>query len=139
MRFLPLPLIDFAPRERLLWTCGGLGALVWLLGRPPIVMPSWSVVWLLLGAPVVEEVIFRLGLHQELLTRLRSAPTANVLTALAFAMAHGLTQGTWQSLLTGLPALAIGFIYQRSRRLAPCIAVHASFNAIWLLGPSLTS
>lgn len=135
MRSLSLPLAKSNPGKPVLWLCVPLGALVWLLRQRPVVMPSGSVFWLLTGAPVVEEVIFRLGLHQELLTRLRSAPAANALTALAFAMAHGLTQGTWQSLLTLLPALVIGSIYQRSRHLAPCIALHAAFNTIWLALP----
>jgi membrane protease YdiL (CAAX protease family) len=133
MRFLPLPLAKSSPSKPLLWLGVPLASLVWLLYRPPLATASGSVVWLLLGAPIVEEVIFRLGLQQELLTRLRSAPTANVLTALAFAMAHGLSQGTWLSLLTVMPALAIGLIFQRSRRLTPCIALHALFNTVWLM------
>lgn len=110
---------------------------MWLLCQPSVATPSWPVVWLLAGAPLVEEVIFRLGLHQEFLTNLQSASAANALTALVFAMAHGLTQGTWRSLLTLLPALVIGSVYQRSRRVAPCIALHAIFNALWLVVPGL--
>lgn len=121
----------------LFWLCTGLGLLVGLIGHPSSVVPSGSVIWMLAGAPVVEEVIFRLGLQQELLTRLRPASAANVLTALAFAAAHGLSRGTPQALLTLLPALAIGAIYQRSRRLAPSVALHAAFNAVWLTVPGL--
>lgn len=121
----------------LFWLCAGLGVLAGLLGLRSSVMPSGSVIWLLAGAPVVEEVIFRLGLHEEILSRLHSAPLANALTALAFAAAHGLSRGTPQSLLTLLPALAIGAMYQRSRRLAPSIALHATFNAVWLTVPGL--
>lgn len=121
------------------WLCAALGVLVWRFGQPPVVAPSGSVIWLLAGAPVVEEVIFRLGLQQELMTHLRSAAAANASTALAFAAAHGLSQGTLQSLLTLLPALAIGRVYQHSRRLTPCIALHAAFNAIWLIRPDLVS
>ena len=124
------------PSARLLWSGVCLGALVWLLARQPLVMPSWSVLWLLAGAPVVEEVIFRLGLQQEFLSRVRSPAVANVATAVVFALAHGLSQGTGLSLLTLLPALAVGLIYQRSRRVAPCVALHAAFNAIWLVLPS---
>ena len=123
--------------EGLLWLCAGLGAWVGLLVQRASVMPSGSVIWLIAGAPVVEEVIFRLGLQQELLTRLRSAPAANALTALVFAAAHGLSRGTPQALLTLLPALAIGAVYQRSRRLAPAVALHAAFNTAWLTVPGL--
>lgn len=126
---------DFDTRTRLLWSGVCLGALVWLVARQPLVMPPWPAVWLLAGAPVVEEVIFRLGLQQELLARLKSPTLANVLTALVFALAHGLSQGTWQSLLKLLPALAIGSVFQQSRRVAPCIALHSAFNAIWLALP----
>ncbi|OYT99267.1 MAG: hypothetical protein CFE40_05200 [Burkholderiales bacterium PBB1] len=125
------------PTDGLFWLCAGLGLLVVMLGPRAPVMPAGSVIWLIAGAPVVEEVIFRLGLHQELLTRLRSAPMANAFTALAFAAAHGLSRGTPQSLLTLLPALAIGAIYQRSRRLAPAVALHAAFNTAWLMVPGL--
>jgi membrane protease YdiL (CAAX protease family) len=31
-----------------------------------------------------------------------------------------------------LPALAIGWIYQRTRRVAPCVALHAAMNALWM-------
>ena len=136
MRLIHLSPADSDPSARLLWSGVCLGALVWLLARQPLVMPSWSVLWLLAGAPVVEEVIFRLGLQQEFLSRVRSPAVANAATAVVFALAHGLSQGTWQSLLTLLPALAIGSIYQRSRRVAPCIALHAAFNSIWLVLPS---
>ena len=137
MRFFTPPIADSDHSASLLWSSVCLGALVWLIARQPLVMPSWSAVWLLAGAPVVEEVIFRLGLQQELLTRLRSPAEANAVTALIFAMAHGLSQDTVQSLLTLLPALAIGSVYQRARRVAPCIALHAAFNAIWLALPAI--
>ena len=136
LRFLTLPPAASDTRARLLCSGVCLGALVWLIARQPLAVPSWSALWLLAGAPVVEEVIFRLGLQQELLARLRLPLAANVATALVFALAHGLSQATWQSLLTLLPALAIGSVYQRSRRVAPCIALHAAFNAFWLVLPS---
>ena len=31
------------------------------------------------------------------------------------------------------PALPVGALCQRQRRLVPCIALHAAFNAIWLM------
>lgn len=93
---------------------------------------------LLLVAPVLEEVVFRGGLQEALLRHLGrrragAVLNANLLTALAFAAAHiaarpGLLVG-----LTVLPALLIGYVYQRGRRVTPCIALHALFNATWLL------
>jgi membrane protease YdiL (CAAX protease family) len=137
MRFRTLPLTDSSARASVLWSGAFLGMLVGLIGVQPLFMPSWPAVWLLAGAPVVEEVIFRLGVQHELLARWRSPAVANVLTALVFALAHGWSQGTWQSLLTLLPALFIGSVYQRSRRVLPCIALHAAFNAIWLAVPAI--
>ena len=98
--------------------------------------------WLLLVAPVLEEIVFRAGLQEELLRkgRLRAAAgavSANVFTALAFAAAHLALLPGHLAGLTVLPALLIGAVYQRQRRLAPCIALHAFFNAIWLLWAGL--
>lgn len=90
-------------------------------------------------APVLEEIVFRAGLQEELLRHAHpraalGSLSANVLTALAFAAAHMALHPGLLAGLTVLPALLIGAVYQRQRRLAPCIALHALFNAIWLLG-----
>ena len=104
---------------------------------------AWAVapadaLWLVLVAPALEETVFRAGLQEELLRNARlhaaaGALLANVLTALAFAAVHLAVQPGLLAGLTVLPALCIGAIYQRQRRLAPCIALHAFFNALWLL------
>lgn len=101
-------------------------------------MAPTHALWMLVIAPVLEEIVFRAGLQEELLRRahLRAAMgavSANVLTALAFAAAHLALRPSLLSGLTVVPALFIGAIYQRQRRLAPCIALHALFNAGWLL------
>lgn len=96
----------------------------------------WST--LLLLAPLAEEVLFRAGLQdalsRHLSGRIRAAGlAANAGTALAFAAAHMVLHPGPLASLTLLPALLIGRVYQQHRRLAPCVALHASFNAIWLL------
>ncbi len=96
----------------------------------------WST--LLLLAPVTEEVLFRAGLQDALAHhlsgRLRAAElAANAVTALVFAAAHLLIHVGLLAGLTLLPALLIGRVYQQGRRVVPCIALHASFNAIWLM------
>jgi membrane protease YdiL (CAAX protease family) len=101
-------------------------------------MAPAHVLWLLVIAPVLEEIVFRAGLQEELLrnTRLRTAMDpvlANVLTALAFAAAHLALRPSLLAGLTVLPALLIGVVYQRQRRVAPCVALHALCNATWLL------
>lgn len=95
--------------------------------------PGAQAVALLLAAPLLEEIVFRTGLQEALLRRASAAWLANGLSALAFAAAHVAVRGDMQAALTFLPALAIGHLYQRQRRLAPCVALHALFNLVWLL------
>lgn len=86
---------------------------------------------LLLVAPLAEEIVFRAGLQQALLQRL--APhAANLATAIVFAAAHLALAPGLPAALTLLPALALGAVYGRTRRLAPCVAGHALFNGVWL-------
>ena len=105
----------------------------------PVVGPH---AWWLCGAPLAEELIFRCGLQSALRHRLRAhrsertaAALAIVLAALAFATAHalaGATAGAW----TLAPGLLLGAVYERAGRLAPCVLLHALFNALWLaIGP----
>jgi membrane protease YdiL (CAAX protease family) len=94
---------------------------------------------LLVLAPLLEELIFRSGLQEALLRRSpratrRGAVFANVITATLFALCHFALQRGALSALTLFPALAVGWIYQRTRRLAPCVAAHAAMNAMWLVG-----
>ncbi len=100
-----------------------------------IVTPA-PLVALLVLAPLLEETVFRGGIQHALLTRCGSAPGArfaiNLFTASVFAAAHLFEHpGVWGA-LTFLPALLIGAVYQGRRRLVPCVALHALFNAIWL-------
>lgn len=94
---------------------------------------------LLVLAPVLEEPIFRRGVQEALLRRREGggpsgALLANVATALLFALCHVTLQPSAVSALTLFPALVIGWIYQRTRRLAPCVAAHAAMNVVWLVG-----
>ena len=103
-----------------------------------------TAVLLLCLAPVLEEIVFRRGLQETLLQLVapRDAiglPVINVVTALTFAGAHLWAQPGALAALTAVPALLIGFVYQRQRRLAPCIALHCLFNAAWLAWASLPS
>jgi membrane protease YdiL (CAAX protease family) len=100
--------------------------------------PPAQALALLVLAPVLEEVVFRAGLQSFLLQHLRGhaafgAHTANLLTAVAFAAAHVAVRPSLLAALTLMPALLVGALYQRQRRLVPCITLHAAFNAIWLL------
>jgi membrane protease YdiL (CAAX protease family) len=98
---------------------------------------------LLLAAPVLEETVFRAGLQETLLRHLSpgtaGAAAANALTALVFMAAHLALRPGLLSALTAVPALALGALYQRRRRLVPCIALHALFNAVGLLSAAIPS
>jgi membrane protease YdiL (CAAX protease family) len=88
---------------------------------------------LLVVAPVLEEAVFRAGLQEALLRRPALAPwLANGLTALVFGLAHALLRGSAGALAVALPALLIGVVYARWRRLRWCVALHALMNAMWL-------
>jgi membrane protease YdiL (CAAX protease family) len=94
--------------------------------------PVWRVLVLLLLAPAVEEVAFRAGLHEALLRHKASPALANAAVAVAFALAHLATRPLPAAAALMLPALAIGWVYQRTRRVAPCVALHAVMNALWM-------
>lgn len=92
----------------------------------------WPLAVLVIGAPLLEEVVFRRGLHEQLLQARLSPASANALTAAAFALGHGVTRSWWLAAAVVLPAWALGRLYQRERRLAPCIAAHAAMNLLWI-------
>jgi len=109
----------------------------------PAAPPLHAALSLLVLAPMLEEIVFRGGVQEWLMSRLGDSRVvmAAPLTATLFAAAHVVARPTLGSVLTVLPALAIGVIYQRCRRLAPCIAAHVVFNGIWLLsaGPAAST
>jgi membrane protease YdiL (CAAX protease family) len=96
------------------------------------IVPARVLVLLVL-APLVEEVVFRLGVQDSLLRRGLVAWQANALTALAFAAAHVTVRGDPGAIAVALPALLLGIVYGRSRRVGPCVALHAAMNAAWLV------
>jgi membrane protease YdiL (CAAX protease family) len=94
--------------------------------------PAWHAVVLLLLAPAAEEIVFRAGLHEALLRCAVNPVLANTVVAVAFAVAHMATRPMPAAAAVILPALAVGWAYQRTRRVAPCIALHAAMNSIWI-------
>lgn len=87
---------------------------------------------LLMVAPMAEEALFRVGLHEALLRRSTRPWLANAVTALAFALAHVLVRGDPAAFAVAAPALLIGAAYGRWRLLWPCVLLHAAMNAVWL-------
>jgi membrane protease YdiL (CAAX protease family) len=94
--------------------------------------PSRSLM-LLAIAPWLEETVFRAGLQEHLLRSGRRPWPCNALTALAFAAAHMLAWQQWSAVVLVLPALALGALYQRTRSVTACAAVHAAMNGVWLI------
>lgn len=87
---------------------------------------------LLLIAPIAEEAVFRGGLQEALLKRFSNVVLVNLATACIFALTHAVAHRSWWDLSVFLPALLVGAVYTRWRRLGPCVALHAFLNALWL-------
>lgn len=92
--------------------------------------------WLVL-APALEETVFRAGLHERLMARRADTAGAawrtTLWVALAFGLAHAVLRSPLLGLLTVPVAVAIGWLFERTRRVRDCIAAHALCNAVWLL------
>ena len=97
---------------------------------------NWNWVGWLVLAPVLEEVVFRGGLHAALLRRksrplLAGAGRINALVAAAFGLAHALTRSLVLGLAVLPMALVIGWVYERTGRVRHCVWIHAGCNAAW--------
>ncbi|MEM1424741.1 MAG: CPBP family intramembrane glutamic endopeptidase, partial [Planctomycetota bacterium] len=94
--------------------------------------PAWAW-WLIvagvtIGAPIVEEVLYR-GCVQSAARRFLPAWGAIVATSLVFTLIHiGSADARAMPGLFVL-ALGMGLVYERTGRLLPCVIVHALFNA----------
>ena len=103
---------------------------------------GWYVVLALavcLGAPIVEEVMYR-GIAQETLDRLTGRRWGSiVLVSAVFAVMH--MEVARPDAIAGLfvLALGLGWVYERTGRLAASIAMHAAFNIGNLALASLTT
>jgi len=95
---------------------------------------------LLLLAPLLEETVFRRGVHALALRHRGTAARrwwawpsrVNWLVALLFAAAHLLRLPPVLALAVVVPALVLGQVYEMTGRLWPCVAAHAAFNLVWL-------
>lgn len=99
-------------------------------------LPVDAVHWIkwLLVAPVIEELFFRGVVQAGLKARggFCGRPwVAITATALSFGLAHLGFATVMHSALVIVPALAIGWVYEKSRSLPVCIGLHSAFNAIW--------
>ena len=106
-------------------------AMAALAFAPRGVAAQWLVLVVL--APLLEEALFRAGLHEWLLRNGTRPWTANVLTAAVFGGAHALVRADPLALAVALPALVLGRVYGQTRRVRWCVALHAVMNGLWLL------
>lgn len=106
---------------------------------------TWVIIFsAILGAAIIEELIFRAFVQTALLRMLGSAWLAVIITSVVFALVHRVGDAVpWHA----IPALfvlglAIGVAYERFKGLGVPIAMHAGFNAInialvlWLADPT---
>jgi membrane protease YdiL (CAAX protease family) len=86
-----------------------------------------------LGVPVMEELVFRAGLQSALL-RLTGSPWPSVLlTSLIFTALHygAIPDNGWNAFgQLFVLSVCIGIAYERTRKLGVPIAMHAAFNAL---------
>jgi len=95
---------------------------------------AWGMVaGAVIGAPIIEELIYRVFLQGALLKITRSPWISILLTSLLFAMMHrmGETPLPWYALL---PIFAVGVAcgvgYERTKRVGVPITIHMCFNAL---------
>lgn len=133
-----------ASRDRIWWLLVAAGPLTWLLllavgmrglPAPP---PVSALLYGVLLYPLLEEIVFR-GLMQPMLLeraamQVRAGPVsrANVITSLAFAASHLISQSPLQAASILLPSLVFGYVYERFKHVLPCIVLHAFYNAGFL-------
>ncbi|GIW74473.1 MAG: hypothetical protein KatS3mg103_0995 [Phycisphaerales bacterium] len=105
---------------------------------------GWSSGSAILGAAVIEELIFRAFVQTSILRMTGSAWLAVIVTAGVFAMVHRVGQAVpWHALAPlFVLGVAIGVAYERFKGLGVPIAMHAGFNAInialvlWVVQPA---
>jgi membrane protease YdiL (CAAX protease family) len=141
--FAPRPSTPAVLHPRPGWTVLAVTALVfgasnWIsVSMSP---PALQALKSLLIAPVIEEAFFRGVVHAGLrcrTDRLGRPWPAIALTAFGFGVAHLVSAPPTHAVAVTVPALAIGWIYERSRSIALCVVVHAACNAIWFSARSI--
>lgn len=99
----------------------------------------WAIVGgAVIGAPIVEELIFRVFLQGALISWLKSPWLSIILTAIIFASIHRLgpveSRVPWHALLPIFAiGMAAGVAYERTKRVGVPITMHVCFNALNVL------
>jgi membrane protease YdiL (CAAX protease family) len=87
------------------------------------------VVAVCLLAPVLEEMLFR-GIILRSFLRQYSRGTAILGSAALFGFAH---MNLYQYIAAVCMGMFLGWLYERSKSLLPCIALHAAYNSAWFV------
>lgn len=91
--------------------------------------PAMTLLLTLGVAPAAEEALFR-GLLYPLLRRRAGIVAAVLVSAISFATMHG----NVVQFAAVLPmAVLLGLVYERTRRLWPCVLIHAGFNVATII------
>ncbi len=146
---LPLGLLAFLLTFPVVALVGSLaaGAHAGITGEPPeqLAHPTlqalsgnlgdpWA--WVLiagvvLGAPIVEEILYRGFLQSAMLRAFKSPWVAITLTSLVFTLAHAPGGVPWYALVTlFILSIALGLAFERTRHLGVPIVMHIAFNAL---------
>ena len=117
-------------------------SMIWLFAFQPLLWHAiWSPVFLsvALWQPVFEELLFRGIVQGHLLQSIARQKTwfglsiSNLLTSIAFSLAHLANHSIWWSLLVFVPSLCFGFVRDRFGSVYPSIALHVFYNTGYFL------
>lgn len=108
----------------------GLAPIAWLLPEPVQTIAVWRLFLLALA----EEVLFR-GMFQDwlrgrpfFLRRVGPVTNANIVASLCFMAVHFVAQPPLWAMAVFFPSLIFGWIWDRHRRILPCLLVHFAYN-----------
>jgi membrane protease YdiL (CAAX protease family) len=94
----------------------------------PSGLAGYEVLYLLVSAPILEEMVYR-GILLNGLTKRYGFATANGLSSLLFGLSHG---HPLSIVCTTVIALMLGFLFHRTRSILPCIGLHIYNNFLAL-------
>lgn len=90
-----------------------------------------------LGAPILEEIIYRGLLQGAMVSAMKSPWLGIIATSAVFALAHAAAAPPFALPTLFVLGLALGAAMERSGRLGVCIAMHAGFNVVNLVAAGL--
>lgn len=83
-------------------------------------------------SPVIEEILFRGIIHNELSKKFTSyisiISLPNIIASICFSMIHLLGNSAMHSLMVFIPSLVFGIIYERYQSVFPVILLHSFYN-----------